>query len=349
VKNIFRIQSSHSYSRNLKSKIENPKRLGLSVIAFVLVAVVAVATAQQPKKITRIGYLSPGSQSSDSSRLEGFRQGLRELGYREGQNIVIDYRFADGKPDQLPELATDLVHLKVDVILTAGTIASCSAKNATKVIPIVMAFSGDPIATGLVASLARPIENITGLSQMSPELSAKRLELLKEVVPRISRVTVIWNPTDPVDKLAFEETETAARAFHIKVQSLEVRKSNDIDSAFVAAARERANALITFGSPLIVDHRTRIVELAAKSRLPAIYEGSEFTDSGGLMSYGASLPDLFRRAATYVDKILKGTKPADLPVEQPMKFEFIVNLKEAKQIGLTIPPNVLARADKVIR
>jgi putative ABC transport system substrate-binding protein len=281
--------------------------------------------------------------------MEAFRQGLRELGYVEGENIVIEYRYADEKAERLPGLAAELVYLKVDVIVAAGTIAVRSAKNATKAIPIVMTSSGDPIATGLVVSLAQPGGNITGLSQMSPDLSAKRLELLKEVIPSISRVAVVWNPTGPVDKLVFEETETAAPAFRIKVQSLEVRNPNDIDSAFAAAARERANALITFGSPLIVDHRARIVELAAKSRLPAIYEGREFADAGGLMSYGPSLPDLFRRAAAYVDKILKGAKPADLPVEQPRKFELIINLKAAKQIGLTIPQSVLYRADKVIK
>jgi putative ABC transport system substrate-binding protein len=274
---------------------------------------------------------------------------MRELGYVDSENIAIEYRWAEGKYERLPVLATELVGLNVDVIVALSTVAARPAKEATKAIPIVFV-SGDPIGTGLVDSLARPGGNITGLATVSPELSTKRLEIIKEVVPKASRVAVIWNPGGPSAALAFKEIESAARVMGMKVQSLGLRGPKPLlEAAFNDATKEGAAALLTVGSVLTRDHRTEIVALAEKNRLPAIYDSREFTEVGGLMSYGINITDLFRRAATYVDKILKGAKPADLPVEQPKKFEFVINLKAAKQIGLTIPPNVLVRADKVIK
>jgi putative ABC transport system substrate-binding protein len=305
------------------------------------------AEAQQPGKgVHRIGVLWAGSATGISTRLEAFRQGLRDLGYVEKNNIVFEYRFADGKPDRLPALAAELVRLNVDVIVTTA-IATRPAKEATNTIPIVTPQFGDPVASGLVASLARPGGNITGLSQLGPELAGKRLELLKETVPKITRVAYFRNPATPGTEL--RGMQAVAPALGLQLQFLEVRSPNDFDSAFKAALKERANALSTATNPVITGHKERIMDFAAKNRLPAIYPRSEFVDAGGLMFYGVNFLDLWRRAATYVDKILKGTQPAELPVEQPTKFEFIINLKAAKQIGLTIPPNVLARADRVIR
>jgi putative tryptophan/tyrosine transport system substrate-binding protein len=320
------------------------------LIAVVLLAFRVAVEAQQPKKVPRIGYLSVSSPSAMSTRTEAFRQGLRELGYVEGKNIVIEWRSAEGKRDRLPSLAAELVRLKVDIIVTAGPPATRSAKEATVTIPIVFAQDGDPVASGFVASLARPGGNITGLSTLAPELSGKRLELLKEIVPRLSRVAVLGNSTNPANAQVLKETELAAGVFGVKLQYLDVLDPKDIETAFRAASKGRADAvLMTVSGGVVLSQRTQVVELAAKSRLPAMYIIREYVETGGLMSYGVSLIDLDRRAATYVDKILKGAKPADLPVEQPKKFEFIISLKAAKQIGLTIPPNVLARADKVIR
>ena len=267
----------------------------------------------------------------------------------EGKSIFIEYRHAEGKLDRLPALAAELVHLKVDVIVTPGATATRAAKEATSTIPIVMAQDPDPVGNGFVASLARPGGNITGLSNLNRELGGKRLELLKEVVPRLSRVAVFGTSTFPGTTQNLKEAELAAGAFGVKLQYLDVLGPKDIETAFRGASKGRAEAVLLLGGGVLTSQRTRIVDLAAKSRLPAMYHIREFVEAGGLMSYGVSITDLDRRAATYVDKILKGAKPADLPVEQPKKFEFIINLKAAKQIGLTIPPNVLARADKVIR
>ena len=307
------------------------------------------ASAQQPTKIPRIGYLAASSLSTNAARIEAFRQGLRELGYVEGKNILIEWRSSEGKADRLPGLAAELVRLKVDIIVSAGPSVTRATKEATVTIPIVMAMDPDPVGNGFVASLARPGGKITGLSILSPELSGKRLELLKETIPRLSRVAVLGNSTDPGHPQVLKETEVAAGAFGVKLQYLDVLSSKDIETAFRAASKGRAEAVLVLQSRVFNSHRTQVVDLAVKSRLPAIYPQTEYTEAGGLMHYGAKTADLFRRAATYVDKILKGRKPADLPVEQPQKFEFIINLKAAKQIGLTIPPNVLARADRVIR
>jgi putative tryptophan/tyrosine transport system substrate-binding protein len=303
-----------------------------------------LAEAQQSKKVPRIGYLSSGLR-----RTEEFRQGLRELGYVEGKNITIEYRDAEGKIERYSDLASDLVSLKVDVIFVTSTPGALAAKNATKTIPIVFTSVGDPVGVGLVAGLARPGGNITGLSTLAPDLSGKALELLKETVPKVSRVAVIRNPDNPGKTHSLRETEVAARALQLQLQPLEVRGPDDIEPAFQAARKEQAGGLIVLRDVVTIRQQKRIVELALKNRLPTIYNDRDFVDAGGLMSYGPNMSDLFRRAAVYVDKILKGAKPADLPVEQPIKFEFVISLKTAKQIGLTIPPNVLARADKVLK
>jgi len=324
------------------------------VISFVLCAMLLALSfpadaQQQATKIPRIGYLATVSLSAISARIEAFRQGLRELGYVEGKNIVIEWRYAEGKADRLPGLAAELVRLKVDVIVTAGAPATRRAKEATVTIPIVMTNDGDPVGTGFVASLARPGGNITGLSTLAPELSGKQLELLKEIVPRLSRVAVLGTSTRPGNAQSLRETELAAGAFGVKLQYLDVLGPKDIETAFRAASKGRAEAVLVLNSPVLISQRTQIADLAVKSRLPAMYYRREYVEDGGLMSYGVNLSDLDRRAATYVDKILKGAKPADLPVEQPTKFEFVINLKTAKQIGLTIPQSVLYRADKVIK
>jgi putative ABC transport system substrate-binding protein len=305
------------------------------------------ADAQQRGKVFRIGYLSSTSSERQKSRRAAFQQGLRELNYVVGKNIIIEYRYADQKYERLPELVGELIRLNVDVVVAAGAPAAHAAKSATKTIPIVTQ-SGDPVGTGLVASLARPGGNITGLSDFTVGVVTKRLELLKEVVPSVSRVAVLWNPTNPTNLVTLKETQTVAPAVGVTLLPLEVKGADDIDRAFTVIRKERPGALIVFGG-VLTTHARRIVELAVKSRLPAIYAAPEDVDAGGLMSYGTNFDDLFRRAAVYVDKILKGAKPAELPVEQPTKFELIINLKAAKQIGLTIPPNVLARADRVIK
>ena len=302
--------------------------------------------AQQLRKVPRVGVLSPGSPGP-SPLLEAFRQGLRELGYVEGQNIGIEYRFAEAKPDALPDLAAELVRLKVDVILTINTAASHAAKNATKTIPIVFTYVADPV--GLITSLARPGGNLTGLTTLAAELSEKRLELIKEALPAISRVAYLWNSANPTATRIFRETERASPRLGIQLYPLEVQGPDEFLNAFKVASGKRAGVLFVWEDAVLLPHRTRILDLAAKHGLPAASQYREFAEAGGLLSYGPNLADQFRRAATYVDKILKGAKPADIPVEQPTKFEFIVNLKAAKQIGLTIPPTVLARADKVIR
>jgi putative ABC transport system substrate-binding protein len=319
------------------------------LLTVILLAYVSLGEAQQSAKVPRIGYLAGGSLSSISNRIEAFRQGLRELGYVEGRNILIEWRSADGKLDRLPALAADLVRLKVDVIVSSAASQTPVAKKATKTIPIVMAQDNDPVATGVVASLARPGGNITGLAALTPELSGKRLELLKEVVPKLSHVAVLGTSTIPGYAQSLKETERAARAFEVKLQYLDILDPRDIENAFRAASKGRAEAVLALGGPVLLTQRTQLADLAVKNRLPAIHPRPEFVEAGGLMTYGVDIADLHRRAATYVDKILKGAKPADLPVEQPTKFELIINLKAAKQIGLTIPPNVLVRADKVIR
>jgi putative ABC transport system substrate-binding protein len=308
------------------------------------------ASAQQPGKVPRIGYLDAGTPSSTAARKEAFRQGLRDLGYVEGKNLVTEWRYAEGKLDRLPALAAEFVRLNVDVIVTSGPIPTRAAKETTATIPIVMGQDPDPVGNGFGASLARPGGNITGLSTLAPELSGKRLELLKEVIPKLSRVAVFGTSIYPGIAQSLKEVELAAKAFGVKLQTLDVLTPKDIEPAFRAAAKGRADAvLMMVAGGIATDHRTAITELAVKSRLPVMYSARTDVEVGGLMTYGVRRTDLARRAATYVDKILKGAKPADLPVEQPTKFELIINLKAAKQIGLTIPPNVLARADRVIR
>jgi len=319
------------------------------LVVVVLLAFAVIAEAQQPAKVPRIAYFSAGSASSQASRLDVFRQGLRDLGYAEGKEIVIEQRYADGKLDRVAALATELVRLKLDVIVTGGPAATRAAKEATATIPIVMGFDYDPVGSGVVASLARPGGNVTGLSSLAPEISGKQLELLKELLPRLSRVAILGNSTEPGIGQLRKEAELVAGAFKVNLQYLDVLAPKDIGTAFQAASKGRAEALLALSSFVIISERAQIADLAIKNRLPAIYPWPEFVEDGGLMTYGPSSNDLFRRAATYVDKILKGAKPADLPVEQPTKFEFVINLKTAKQIGLTIPPNVLARADKVIK
>ncbi len=344
------MRSLDSDSDNRKTKIQNPKWAGLFAIVVALTVCGARAEAQQPKKIARIGYLTGTPPSASSARIEVFRQGLRELGYIEGKNIVIEYRYAEGKLDRLPALAAELVRLKVDVIVAVGSSDISAAKEATAAIPIVMILGGDAVGSGLVASLARPGGNITGLSTLRPELSGKRLELLKEVVPRLSRVAVFASSTSADYAQTLKEIELAAGALGVKLQYLDILNPKDVETAFQAAVNARADAvLFRVPGPFASSQRPQIAELAVKSRLPVIYDRAEYVEAGGLMYYGVNVTDLDRRAATYVDKILKGRTPADLPVEQPMKFEFIINLKAAKQIGLTIPPNVLVRADRVIK
>jgi len=328
------------------------KKAGLSSILIVvtLLTVAVAVEAQQPTKIPRIGYLGFGSPSTIPTRIEAFRQGLRELGYVEGKNIFIEWRSAEGNADRLPSLAAELVRLKVDVIVTNGPYSTRAAKAATVTIPIVMAAVGDPVGDGIVASLARPGGNITGLSSVVPELSGKRLELLKEIVPKLSRVAVFGSSNSPNTAGSLREVELAAGALKVKLQYLDVLSPKDIETAFRAASKGRAEAaLYLVAGGVASGHQTQIADLAIKSRLPVIYANQRAVEAGGLMSYGVTNLDLDRRAATYVDKILKGAKPADLPVEQPTKFELVINLKAAKQIGLTIPPNVLVRADRVIK
>jgi putative ABC transport system substrate-binding protein len=351
MKRIFRRRFFASQSDNLKSKIENRKWLGLSVIAFVLVVCVAVVRAQQTKKVPRIGYLSAFNTAAESARAEGIRLALRERGYIEGQNIATEYRYAEGKVDRFPELAAELVRLKVEVIVAAGgDRLTLAAKNATKTIPIVMTGSGlDPVEAGVVESLARPGGNVTGVTNLTVELGEKRLELLKEAVPKVVRVAVLYAAI-PSSVLEVKEVlPVAARALGLTVQPWEVRAADGFEKVFAALNKQRPDGLYVSGGPLMAVNGKRIADFALKSRLPSMYVRREFVDAGGLMSYAADLVDSYRRVAYYVDRILKGAKPGDLPVEQPTKFELVINLKTAKQIGLTIPPEVVARASKLIK
>ena len=315
-------------------------------VGAMLFALSLPVEAQQTKKIPRIGFLE-GATVAESQGIDPFRQGLRELGYVDGQNIVVDVRSIEGKPDRISDIVSEFVSRKIDLIFTPVTAGARAAKKAIATIPIVVV-AADPVGSGLVTSLARPGGNVTGLSGFA-ELSGKRLEILKDTLPKLNRVAAFWTPTNAPMELQFKEMEAAAGVLGIKLQLIQVRGPEDFESAFKSALREHAGALTALRSPMLVNHRKQFLKLAGDNRLPAIYDDRNFVEPGGLMSYGADRADLFRRAAIYVDKILKGTKPADLPVEQPKKFELVINLKTAKQIGLTIPPNVLARADKVIR
>jgi len=317
------------------------------LVATALLA--TVARAQQTKKASRIGFFSYGSVEIEQSSLAAFRQKLRELGYLEGQNIVIEQRYAIGRSEKLPELLAELMALKVDLLVVAGDPAVHAAKKATNIIPIVMVASPDPVGTGLIASLAHPGGNVTGLSDFHGGVITKRLELLKEVVPSASRFAVLLNPVNPSNPLQLKDIQAAAPAFRVTLLPLEIKGPDDMDHTFTTIEKERPGALLVIGDRLFATHQKWIFEFVMKSRLPAIYSQSVYVDGGGLMSYGTSFADQYRRAATYVDKILKGAKPTDLPVEQPTKFEFAINLKTAKQIGLTIPRSVLARADRVIK
>ena len=318
-------------------------------LAALLLLTSTPVEAQQPGKVPRIGYFSSGSFSDLSGRVEAFRQGLRELGYIEGKNIVIEWREAKGNSDRGRELADELVRLKMDVIVSPGPTATRPLKEATSTIPIVMAQDTDPVGSGFVNSLARPGGNITGLAALAPEMGGKQLELLKEIIPKLSRVAVIGNSTVPGDAQALRETVLAAGSYEIYLRYLDLRDPSDIDAVFRTAAKGRAEAVLMLGNPTLNPHRKQLVDQVVKHRLPAAYTRPEYIDAGGLIYYGTSYNDLFRRAAGYVDRILKGAKPADLPVEQPTKFELIINLKAAKQIGLTIPNKVLAKADRVIK
>ena len=309
---------------------------------------VSIAQTQQ-RKLPRAGIVFAGGSAAVAARIAAFRAGLNELGYVEGKNIIVEDRYADGKLDRIPALVSELIRLKVNVIVTGGPAVTRPAKEGTSTIPIVVGFDNDPVGSGFVASLARPGGNITGLSSLSPEISGKQLELLQEIVPKLSRVAVLGTSTEPGNAQMLKATELASAVFGVRLQYIEVRDPADIETAFRSASKGRSDAAVALTSPITFTHRSQVVAAAIKSRLPVTYYSTEFVEDGGLMTYSVSFTDLFRRAATYVDKILKGAKPADLPVEQPSKFELVVNLKAAKQIGLTIPPNVLARADRVIR
>ncbi len=327
-------------------------RIGLGVITVVLTlglfAAPLAAQAQAPGKVARVGYVFARVSSADQRLWDAARQGLRELGYVEGQNITLEVRWADGQSELLPEIVAEVVRSKVDVLVVATTPGALAAKNATRTIPIVFVSVGDPVGNGLVASLARPGANLTGLGLLNPEISGKRLELLKESLPSISRVAVLTNPGNPVHAVFWRETHTAAQTLGLQLQPIGVRSPEDFDEAFWAAARGRANALLAFDDALTAGYRARLVALAAKYRLPAMYGFREFPEAGGLLSYGPNLLDQYRRTATYVDRILRGTRPSDLPVEQPTKFELVINRRTAQGLGLVIPPSVLARADQVI-
>jgi putative tryptophan/tyrosine transport system substrate-binding protein len=329
------------------------------LVVGLMLASVCLADAQQPGKFhlramdgnvsERIGVLVPNTAALFANNADALRQGLRELGYVEGQNLGIEYRYAEGNLNWLPVLATELVRLKVNVIVASSSAAVSAARDATKEIPIIFSTTGDPVARGLVASLARPGGNITGVTLANSELYGKRLELLKEIIPRLSLAAILFNPTDPGADMGMKEAGESGKALGIRVESLEVRNANDIDRAFESATRLKVGALTFIHHPPITTYQKQVVELAVKSRLPAIYASTEWCESGGLISYGRSFPDTHRRLAVYVDKVLKGAKPSDLPVEQWKKLELVINLKAAKQIGLTVPPEVLARADKVIK
>jgi len=324
------------------------RKVSIWLLPTVLLATVSPADAQQPKKVARVCYLG-NTVSATAEMIQPFQQRLREIGYVEGQNITIDYRYWEGKVERLPDLAAEFVRLNCDVIVTQGTEAAEAAKNGIKTIPVVMAFGADAVKRGIVADLARPGGNITGLTNIGAELYGKRLELLKETVPKLARVAFLSSPTNPNADDELKEVETVARFLRIGLQSLEAKGPDDFEGAFQAATKKRAQALILGGGGFFGAHHKRIVELAAKNRLPAMYSVARFVEAGGLMAYGEDRSEMFRRAAEIVDKILKGTKPADIPVERPKKFDLVINLKAAKQIGFTVPPEVLARASRIIR
>ena len=337
-----------SWLRVLTSCSDNLKSVGLVALAVTFALCGAVAEAQQPKKVARISYLG-NTVSATAEVIKPFQQRLREIGYVEGQNITIDYRYFEGQIERLQNLAAEFVRLNCDVIVTQGTEAAEAAKNATKTIPVVMAFGADAVKRGIVADLARPGGNITGLTNMGADIYGKRLELLKETVPKLSRVAFLWSPTNPNADDELNEVETVARFLRIGLQSLEAKGPDEFDGAFRAATKNRAGGLVLGGGGFFGAHRKRIVELAAKSRLPGVYPSLQYVEAGGLMTYTEDRSEMFRRAAEIVDKILKGTKPADIPVDRPKKFDFVINLKAAKQLQLTIPPEVLARASRIIR
>jgi putative tryptophan/tyrosine transport system substrate-binding protein len=318
-------------------------------LAVLFFALTIPAQAQQAKKISRVGFLDPTSAKVSVARIDAFRQGLNKLGYVESKNIAIEYRFADGSSERLSEDAADLVRLKVDVIITRAIPGAVAAKKATASIPIVFVGVADAVGAGLVGSLARPGGNVTGLTSLAPELSGKRLELLKETAPKASRIAVLRNPSNRGDPIIWNETQAAAQTLGLQLQSLDARNSTELESAFETAVKLGIHALLAVPDPFLQSHRKQIVDFAAKSRLPAIYTDPEYVEDGGLMSYAANPLEFYTRAASFVDRILKGEKPGDIPIEQPTKFDFVINLKTAKQIGLTIPPNVLARADRVIK
>ena len=349
MKKTFWIRVFYSQSDNLRSKIQNRKWAGIAALAIAFAMCGAVAEAQQTK-IPRIGYLTGSGSDSNTAFRTAFLQGLRDLGYIEGKNVLLEYRYAEGDLSRSPKLVAELVQLKVDLIFASFLPGIRAAKDASKTIPIVMLSVYDPVASGLIDSLAHPGGNITGVAALRGDLSGKRLELLQEVLPGRTRVDILWDANAPGPVMSFKEYQTAARALKIQLQSVEVRgPAPDLESAFQALAKSRANALILVSNPIVAPHRERIASVAIKNRLPSMCESTEYVEAGCLMSYAANQAEMFRRAASYVDKILKGAKPADLPVEQPTKFELVINLKTAKQIGLTIPPNVLARADRVIK
>jgi putative ABC transport system substrate-binding protein len=338
-----------SFSDNLKSAIENRKWPGHIVLLLTIATGGAIVQAQQPRKVFRIGVLISGTASNSSPRIRAFQQGLRELGYIEGKNIQFEYRYANGKLEPVPEIAAELVRLKVDVLVVDTSRATQAAKDATTTIPVVFTVANDPVGDHQVESLARPGGNLTGFSILALDLNGKRLALLKEAFPKIERVAFLTRLGPETGEQRFKEAETDAKGLGLRLQFLGAKSGDDLDNAFDAAKRSGVQAVLAHPSTFIATNRARIAELAAKYRLPAIYPSTEYAVAGGLMSYGPDIVDNYRRAAVYVDKILKGTKPGDLPVQQPMKFEFVVNLKTAKQIGVIIPPNLLARADRVIR
>ncbi len=319
------------------------------ILAFSILVAPVSSHGQQSANIPRVGYLGNSSPGLERDLVGAFRQGLQELGYAEGKNILIEYRWAEGKAERFPELAAELVRLPVDVVLTAGTPGALAAKRASQTIPIVMASSGDPVETGLAASLARPGGTLTGLSNDSSEVDGKRLELLREILPRLARVAVLFNPANPVTAVHRKRTQAAAASLHLKLEFVEMNGGEGFEAAFAAIPRQLPGALFIMPDWALVAYRARIVDFAARRSLPAMYGNREFVDAGGLISYATDFPDMFRRAATYVDKILKGAKPADLPVEQPTKFQLVINLKTAKALGLKMPQSILVRADEVIR
>jgi putative ABC transport system substrate-binding protein len=322
------------------------RRVFVTGLGAMLAAPLAAEAQRSP--VPRIGYLGNSSPSLEPDLVDAFRQGLREYGYTEGQNISIEYRWAEGRYERFPALVADLVRLKVDVIVTAGTPGTLAAKKATKTIPIVIAVAGDAVGAGLVESLPRPGGNVTGSTTIVQELEGKRLELLKEVIPRLSRVAILTNPANPLDPIVLKQTQLAASALHLKLDIVGVKHVAELDGAFATISRDRPDALVLLADRFLLAERVRIVELAEQRRLPTMYPYREMVKAGGLMSYSPSYPDLFRRAASFVDKILKGAKPADIPVEQPTKYELVINVKTAKALGLTIPPSLLLRADQVI-